>query len=66
MRTQELTALLYAIEASSVASTRYFLKLKTEKWFINTKEESAYRLTKVLSFIPYLMKGRYRVLSVSF
>jgi len=34
--------LLYAIEASSVASTRYFLKLKTEKWFINTKEESAY------------------------
>jgi hypothetical protein len=35
------------------------------KWQIKTKSGTVYRVAEVSSFIPYLKKGRYRLLGVS-
>lgn len=56
-KTEELTALLYAIEASSVASIRYFLQ-KIKKIIIFYPEpNSAHAIKKVSSFSTLFYEG---------
>ena len=60
------TALLYAIEASSVASRRYFLQTRLSLINAHIWIEAEYITEKCHLLTPYFMECRYRILSVSF